>query len=100
MTHEKCTWYESNNTDKNESIFFILDQTEGPNRERRRIKKVNQLNIPSRFFKPDLRQKIDDYKQINQLKYLINNFDNSDTNSGFSAGDYMLYYLKNSEVLK
>jgi len=100
MTHEKCAWYESNETDKNESIFFILDQTEGPNRERRRIKKVNQLNIPSRFFKPDLRQKIDDYKQINQLKYLINNFDNSDTNSGFSAGDYMLYYLKNSEVLK
>ena len=49
MTHEKCIWHEmSSGHDSASSIFFILDQTEGPNRERRRIKKVSQLNITSR----------------------------------------------------
>ena len=98
MTHEKCVWFDEDQS----AMFFILDQTEGPNRERRRIKKVSHLNIPSRFFKPDLREHIEESRQNSSLKFLLNNYDypmNSGS-SGFSAGDYMLYYLKNSEVLK
>ena len=49
MTHEKCIWYEMSGREAVGPFFFILDQTEGPNRERRRIKKVPQLNITSRL---------------------------------------------------
>lgn len=34
MTHEKCVWYDETSWPS----FTILDQTEGPNRERRRLK--------------------------------------------------------------
>ena len=50
MTHEKCIWFDENSAPVN---FYILDQTEGPNRERRRLKK-SHLYIPERFFKPEV----------------------------------------------
>jgi hypothetical protein len=110
MTHERCICFDK----KSSPNFYILDQTEGPNRERRRLKK-SHLYIPERFFKEDYRSRLVNEKNTTPLRYLLNNYedflassssncvDNPNFNSssgGSSMGDYMLYHLKNSEVIK
>jgi hypothetical protein len=57
----------------------------------------SNLNFLS-FFKPEIKQNIEQSStQTNQssLKYLLCNYDHpmNNVSSGFSAGDYMLYYL-------
>lgn len=99
MTHEKCLWHEPASA---ASTFYILDQTEGLNRERRRLKK-SHLYIPERFFKDEYQQALRNEQHAGPLRYLLANYDvatdGSVTNStSMSTGDYMLYYLKNSEV--
>ncbi len=98
MTHEKCLVVSP------APAFYALDQTEGPNRERRRLKK-RHLFMDSRFFKPEMAERLLDEKREPPLKYLLANYELSPTDGtytsiGMSTGDYMLYYLKNSEVLK
>ena len=105
MTHERCIWHDPAAA----THFTILDQTEGQNRERRRLKK-SHLFIPERFFKPELRGKVACEKHPSQLRYLLGNYEDysaseninfEDGNNSISTGDYyMMYHLKKSEVLK
>lgn len=105
MTHERCFCYDSNTS----LDFYILDQTEGPNRERRRLKK-SHLFIPERFFKEEQRVKLLNEKQPTPLRYLLYNYEDylaASSGDGFEPaskpssfmGDYLLYHLKNSEVI-
>ena len=116
MTHERTIWHDPANL----CSFFILDQTEGPNRERRRLRK-SHLYIAERFFKPEVKPKLENEKQPSTLRYLISNGDDGigdggggsggggtdggDTSNGsstgggsVSSGDYMLYH-KTTELL-
>ena len=99
MTHDKCIWHKPSLTPS----FFILDQTEGLNRERRRLKK-SHLYMEDRFFKKEIHENLKSDKQPEPLRYLLNNYDIHDDSgnqsNGLSIDDYMLYYLKNSEILK
>jgi hypothetical protein len=70
MLHSRFMWCDQSSLPK----FYILDQTEGPNRERRRLKK-SHLYIPERFFKPDIRLKLLSEKQPSPLRYLLNNYE-------------------------
>ncbi len=99
LTHEKCLLGCPAPTSS------ILDQTEGLNRERRRLKKAH-LFMDSRFFKKEIaNERLKSENRKTPLKYLLANYelsltDGTYTSVGMSTGDYMLYYLKNSEVLK
>lgn len=100
MTHEKCIWHDPTTA----PTCYILDHTEGLNRERRRLKKAH-LYMAERFFKPDTVRKADNEKRPQPLRYLSANYETNSKggtyeNVSMSTGDYMLYYLKNSEVLK
>lgn len=99
MTHEKCIFFDP----KSACNFYVLDQTEGPNRERRRLKK-SHLFIPERFFKKEHRHKLLNEKQQTSLTYLLSNYEdylsNNGTSNGNRMGDYFLYHLKNSQVIK
>lgn len=103
MTHEKCIWHDSNSW----PLFDILDQTEGPNRERRRLKK-SHLYIPDRFFKQEFKLKLQNEKQPIPLRYLLSNYEDylSSNNSSKSDSDgtlavnYMLSNWKNSEIIR
>jgi lysosomal-trafficking regulator len=144
IMHEQCIWHDPNSSPRFEKKtistikllkiinfnfilfqrFFILDQTEGPNRERRRMKRSN-LYIPERFFKKERRHDLLNEKRQGPLKYLLkssedyekmnneqqdnDNSTNSTTNNeankidtnpvnSISMGDYMLYHLNNSGV--
>lgn len=83
-------------------VHYILDQTEGPNRKRRRLKK-SHLFIEERFFKDEAKAGLNSEKCEQPLRYLLASYE---LNAGqyvptnMSTGDCMLYYLKNSEVLK
>jgi hypothetical protein len=80
MTHEKCMWFD----EASWPSFYILDQTESPSRERRRLKKCH-LYIPDRFFKDEVRWKLAHERQVHPLKYLLNNYDEY-SNGGSSGG--------------
>ena len=97
MTHECCIWHDA---DSAATTFFILDQTEGLNRERRRLKK-SHLYIPDKFFKADMKPKLLNEKRTPPLRFLLNTHEQLSSQAFEStSGDYMLYHLKNSEVLK
>jgi hypothetical protein len=70
MTHERCLWYDPASSPS----FYILDQTEGPNRERRRTKK-SHLYIGERFFKAEAKGKLLNEKNFHPLRYLLNNYE-------------------------
>jgi hypothetical protein len=70
MLHDRFVWCDQASLPR----FYILDQTEGPNRERRRLKK-SHLYIPERFFKPEERYKLLNEKQPSPLRYLLNNYE-------------------------
>jgi hypothetical protein len=117
MTHERCMWFD----EASWPSFYILDQTESPSRERRRLKK-SHLYIPERFYKEEVRWKLAHERQVHPLKYLLNNYEeylnngnagvNSNSNggtdsdgSGFDSGpsfanNYMLNQWKYSENIK
>jgi hypothetical protein len=98
LTHEHCLWYNGACAPQ----FYMLDQTEGPNRERRRLIKSN-LNIPHKFFKKEVLYKLDNEKNRGSFDYLMcdedgllkNNSDNS-----YSIGDAISYNLRNSEHIQ
>ena len=99
MSHEKSIFFDSNSA----CNFYVLDQTEGPNRERRRLKK-SHLFIPERFFKKEHRHRLLNEKHQTSLTYLLSNYEDYLSNNGISngnrMGDYFLYHLKNSQVIK
>ena len=122
MTHEKCIWFDAHCW----PYFYILDQTESPCRERRRLKK-SHLYLAEKYFKEETRSKLLNEKQTHPLKYLLNNYDdyfNSGSNnsdnistrnsendsekssgstfemSGMEASSYMLNQWKYSENIK
>ena len=70
MTHEHCLWYSPLNAPQ----FYVLDQTEGPNRERRRLKK-SHLFINKKFFKNDIHYKVECEKRPSSYEYLLCNED-------------------------
>jgi hypothetical protein len=118
VTHERCMWFDEAST----TSFYILDQTESPSRERRRLKK-SHLYIPERFFKPEVRWKLAREKNLHPLKYLLNSYedylnggvggtaataangsggankgeDEGFTSTTFAANSYMLNQWKYSE---
>jgi hypothetical protein len=105
MTHEKCLWFETNCWPK----FEVLDQTEGPNRERRRLKK-SHLFIADRFFKENFKSRLRNENCSNSLKYLLNNYEDylsmaqnekkesTPIDSTFTT-NYMLSHWKNNEII-
>jgi hypothetical protein len=98
MTHERCIGFEA----RCAPMFSVLDYTEGPNRERRRLRKAH-LFIPERFFKTEIKQHLANEKQSKPLKYLLNNYDDylsSDSFQASSIGDFILYQLKNNENIE
>jgi hypothetical protein len=115
MTHEQCLWFEGSSWPS----FYILDQTESPFRERRRLR-TSHLYIPERFFKPEVRSKLQNEKQTPSLNYLLKsyddyvnassknksedktdeeNFEDGGSESTFSH-NYMLNHWKYSENIK
>ena len=79
MTHEHCLWFDPFNAQH----FTVLDQTEGPNRERRRLKK-SHLYIKHKFFKNEVHYKIDCEKRASKYEYLLCNEDDYATSSSKS----------------
>ncbi len=100
MTHENCLWF-------NEAFapqFYVLDQTEGPNRERRRLIKSN-LCIEKKFFKKEFYSKLDNESNPKKFDYLLCDEDNLSSTSScnqnnYSFGDSVSYYLRNSENIQ
>jgi hypothetical protein len=97
LTHEHCLWYNSACAPQ----FYMLDQTEGPNRERRRLIKSN-LNIPKKFFKKDVHQKVENENSRGPFDYLLYDEDGLIKNSenSYSIGDSISYNLRNSEHIQ
>lgn len=106
MCHEKCgMWHDALTWPS----FQILDPTEGPHRERRRLKK-SHLYINERFFKSDVRSKLANERNVHPLKYLLNTYEDylasSDKPSfendpdGSFISNYGLNYWKNNEIIK
>ena len=103
MTHERCVWFDKMSAPN----FFVLDQTEGPNRERRRLKK-SHLFIAERFFKSEQREKVIGEKQPSPLRFLLSNYEDYFGSENLESGSnvitigdlYMMSYLKKSEILK
>jgi hypothetical protein len=79
MTHEHCLWFDPLNAQH----FTVLDQTEGPNRERRRLKK-SHLYIKHKFFKNEVHNKVDCEKRASKYEYLLCNEDDYATSSNKS----------------
>lgn len=106
LTHVKCLLFDANSWPQ----FDVLDQTEGPNRERRRLKKSHLL-IGERFFKNEFKYKLKNETCSSSLKYLLNNYedylsqnqsdikDSKEYDSSFTA-NYMLSHWKNSEIIR
>ena len=88
MTHERSMWHE----EECEPGFFMLDQTEGPNRERRRLRK-DHLYLDERFFKAETRPLLAAERRHSRLRYLA-----GDPQS-ISSGDYMLYHKANELLI-
>ena len=65
MTHERCMCYDAASA----PAFHMLDATESPNRERRRLVR-SHLYIAERFFKPDYRQLVANERRQGPLRYL------------------------------
>lgn len=105
MTHEHCLWYDSLSGPQ----FLVLDQTEGPNRERRRLKK-SQLYIKPKFFKSHVHHKVECEKRVSRYEYLLCNEDdhatsnksnmNSIESDGYVVEDSASHYFRNTIFLQ
>ena len=106
MTHEHCLWYDPESSPQ----FYTLDQTEGPNRERRRLRKTH-LNIDRRFFKECVKHKLDNEQKQNKFDYLLKNeedhskssiLNNNNNNNNNYDGivDSLTFYLKKPEHMQ
>lgn len=82
--------------------FSMLDPTEGPNRERRRLKK-SHLHIQDKFFKQEAKDRLENENANNKFSYLLKSDDeclNSNRNkNSLSIGDSIAYYLRNNEII-
>lgn len=101
MTHEHCLWYSCINSPK----FYTLDQTEGPNRERRRLKK-SHLYIEEKFFKKEVYAHVNCEKISGKFEYLLCHEDDFNINDdslkakSYGIDDPVAYYLRNSIILQ
>ena len=104
MCHEKCLWHDPDSWPS----FYILDQTEGAHRERRRLKK-SHLFIEERFFKKHVQPSLTHERNVHPLKYLLNNYEDylaantpsfENDSDGSFISNYGLNYWKNNEIIK